>query len=94
MIQTILKLFKQAPPDWKKPIRLEYNDNILTVTTLDQNIVQYYHAINDAVDHNYVWQRYNSRKTIKDQALINILDGYYSKVLRGKRNREGWVVTL
>ena len=81
------------PVDWKKPIELYYKDNILTITTKDNNITEYTHHINDPVP--YAWKkRLNKNKFITDTKTINQLDEYYMLCLNGKRQGGGWVKTL
>ena len=75
---------------WKRITQLHYSDNILSVTTFDNNIRQFYHAINDPVD--YTWTRYPSKGIIKDNKLVNSLNKCYKEALGGKFYKGvGWV---
>lgn len=77
---------------WKTPIRVEYNDNVLTITTLDHNITQYRHS-SDAHGLS-VWKRYTSFVTIKDEAKIRDINILYKLCLNGKKTRSGWTREL
>lgn len=86
MLQSLINLFKPKPL-WKRVIELHYQDNVLTVTTFDENSEQYYHK-------DTKWYRPYSHARIKDQSLINKLNEYYSTVQGGKPIRGGWVKRL
>ncbi len=76
---------------WKRIVELYYKDNILTVTTFDRNIRQFYHPINDPGCHGQ-WKRYPTKTLIKDIELIESLDKMYQLVLMDqKRQGGGWV---
>ena len=85
----IILLNRKKAPDWKKPIELYYKDNILTIRTLDHNITEYTHHINEPVP--YAWKkRLNKHKFITDPLTIKQLDKYYHL----KREGGGWVKAL
>lgn len=92
MIQSLINLFKPSTPDWKKPIEVEFKDNMLSIQTKDLNWKQY---ILLPGTHD-VWRNRSSKvKTITDKALNDSLNNYYSLALTGKYIKgRGWVKSL